>query len=214
MRIAIIDGQINSDAVTAECTRYQVSNGNVQETTKNCNKMSHGTIVSQIIGLFAKFDEIIILEILYEEEIGNIQNLIAALEWCTQENVNLINLSIGTTEKEDFEPLKKICMQLKKQGKLLIAAEHNQGLQAAPALFDGVISVKKMRMKHFMIYNKRKNQILISGEKWLRLKDGSYTKSVNCNSYACACATSVLSRKGKRIINDRNQKCYKIIWTK
>lgn len=37
---------------------------------------------------------------------------------------------------------------------------------------------------------------------------------MNCNSYACAYATSVILRKGKDFINDRDKKRYKVIWTK
>lgn len=213
MKVAIIDGKVNADLVGSNIKRYEVLNGKVEASSSNTDRISHGTIVSQIIFQYGRYGQIYVLEILNDEEKGDIQNLVTALEWCLNKDIDIINMSIGSTEKKDSKKIRFICKQLSRQGKIIVAAENNYGITSVPSKFTEVISVKKISLSKIMIYDSRKKRILVSGEKWLKFADGTYSKTHPCNSYACAVATGIISRKVNMLQNDRNKRHYKIIWT-
>lgn len=212
MKIVIIDGKVNADLVRSNIKRYEVLNGKVEASTSDTERISHGTIVSQIISQYGRYGQIYVLEILNDEEKGDIQNLVTALEWCLNKDIDIINMSIGSTEKKDSKKIRFLCKQLFGQGKIIVAAENNYGIISVPSKFTEVISVKRINLPKILIYDARKNRILVSGEKWLKFADGTYSKTQSCNSYACAVATGIISRKVNILQNDRSKKHYKIIW--
>lgn len=217
MRICIIDGLTDKELVTHNLHRYKVENGEVklhEQSEQGASGISHGTVGCQMISQYGKFDEIYLVEVLDETESGSIDNLETALQWCLNQEIDMINLSIGSIEEDNFPILKELCQKLYEQGKIIIAAENNNGICSAPSIFDEVVSVKRIKMHHMMIYDCKKNRILVFGEKWLRFNNESYTRTQNSNSYACAFASSVISRKDKNRINDSCKWRYKILWTK
>ena len=212
MRVAIIDGKVNADLVRSSIKRYEVLNGKVEESSSNTDFISHGTIVSQIISQYGRYNQIYVLEILNDEEKGNIKNLVTALEWCFNKDIDIINMSVGSTVKKDSKRIRSLCKQLSMQGKVIVAAENNYGIASVPSRFTEVISVKHINCPKIMLYDSSKNRIFVSGEKWMKFANGTYSKTQCCNSYACAVATGVISRKVNILQNDRGKKHYKIIW--
>lgn len=115
-----------------------------------CKGFTPATIVTKIIEQYGHYDKLDHIEILNQEGLGNIVNLIVALKWCISQDVDIINLSLGTTCKEDFEELGIVCEQLINQGKIIIAAEHNLGYYSMPSSLNKVISVKSIRIPFFV----------------------------------------------------------------
>lgn len=217
MRICIIDGLTDKELVTHNLHRYKVENGEVklhEQSEQKSSRISHGTVVCQMISQYGKFDEIYLVEVLDETESGTIENLETALRWCLNQEIDMINLSIGSIEEDNFPVLKELCQKLYEQGKIIIAAENNNDIYSAPSIFDEVVSVKRIKLRHILIYDCKKNRIFISGKKWLRFHNESYTRTQNSNSYACAFASCVISRKDKNRIYDSSKWRYKILWTK
>ena len=73
---------------------------------------------------------------------GNIDDLVMALEWCVESNVNLISMSIGTTHYIDSAKLFIVVNHIVKKGICLIASADNNGCITYPACFDGCIGVQ------------------------------------------------------------------------
>lgn len=148
------------------------------------------------------------METFYLIDFENVHNDgIANIESMTKEdhvhifstqNATNIRQDIFGLEEDNFPVLKELCQKLYEQGKLIIAAENNNDIYSAPSIFDEVVSVKRIKLRHILIYDCKKNRIFISGKKWLRFHNESYTRTQNSNSYACAFASCVISRKDKK----------------
>ena len=179
-----------------------------------CKGITHATIVTRIIEQYGHYDKLDHIEILNQEGFGNIDDLIVALKWCISQDVDIINLSLGTTCEEDFEELGIVCEQLINQGKIIIAAEHNLGYYAMPSSLNKVLSVKTIRTPFFIIWDKKKNRMLTNGKIWITTKDNGHIKTQSFNSYACAYITSLISKKGTGVYCEKikNRRGFQVFW--
>jgi hypothetical protein len=71
----------------------------------------------------------------------NINDLELALRWCASNNIDLINLSMGTTRYFDSCILQETMKRLSNSGTILVAGASNRGLITYPAAFDSSIGV-------------------------------------------------------------------------
>lgn len=92
--------------------------------------------------------EIYFIEIL--EDSGcmvNISLLLTALQWCLVNDINIINLSIGTTSIKDMPMLYEIVSRLIAKDITIVSACSNSNKMTFPAFFSNVVGVRA-------IYNK------------------------------------------------------------
>jgi len=89
--------------------------------------------------------ELSFINIWEDDEINaNINDLVVALSWCLENNVTLINLSLGTTRFSDISELFDIIKKLVKKNIIIVAASSNANRLTFPASFDQVIAVKAL----------------------------------------------------------------------
>ena len=218
MRIVIIDGLLDSNILvnSDKLTLLKVTDSKVCEKGRKdeCKGFTHATVVAKIIEQYGHYDKLDHIEILNQEGLGSIDDLIVALKWCISQDVDIINLSLGTTCEEDFEELDIVCEQLINQGKIIIAAEHNLGYYSMPSSMNKVLSVKIIRIPFFSIWDKKNNRMLTNGRIWITTKDNGYIKTQNFNSYACAYITSLISKKGTGVYRgkNKNRRGFKVFW--
>ena len=67
--------------------------------------------------------------------------LVAGIAWCVDNGMDLVNLSLGTTDVTFREQLQDVCRKACEAGVILVAAESNDGRESYPAVFDEVIGV-------------------------------------------------------------------------
>ena len=67
--------------------------------------------------------------------------LLAALEWSIEQGMDVVNLSLGTTDSDFAARLRAACQRAASAGVVLVAAEHNEGKESYPATFPEVIGV-------------------------------------------------------------------------
>jgi uncharacterized NAD-dependent epimerase/dehydratase family protein len=67
--------------------------------------------------------------------------LIAALKWAIALEMDVVNLSLGSTDTTLMNALFRVCRQARDAGVLVVAAEHNEGRESYPAIFPEVIGV-------------------------------------------------------------------------
>jgi len=111
---------------------------------KKGKQLNHGTICYQILSDNTRDLNYVLhcIEVIPSNgKKGNIKNLIIALEWCLENNIQIISLSIGTRDVLDGEQLKPIIDKLYKNGVIIIAAFNNSYTMTYPATFDNVIGV-------------------------------------------------------------------------
>ena len=81
--------------------------------------------------------------------------LVAALEWTITQQMDVVNLSLGSTDLTRREDLREVCRRAEKAGVVVVAAEHNEGRESYPAIFPEVIGVSGGRVYGLYDYHYR-----------------------------------------------------------
>ena len=143
MKVAIIDDGISLRNINGHS--YEVVNSIITKApidNKRLKELSHGSICAYIIKDISNIDEFTDIKILDAKKRGNIDDLVIALNWCLENKIKLINMSIGTLNYHDSKKLELPIKKLINAGSILVAAIHNTGLITFPAFCDGVIAVR------------------------------------------------------------------------
>jgi subtilisin family serine protease len=102
----------------------------------------HGTACADIIGRLAPKCELWSVRVLDEKTKGSSKALIAALAWTIGEGADVINLSLGTREREMADPLRSLVDAAYRKKLLVVAAANNlPGIASYPAVFTSLVSV-------------------------------------------------------------------------
>lgn len=106
------------------------------------DKYGHGTAIYNIIRKCSNIAEILNIKI-SDLEYGIEQGiLIDVLEYIyNNEDVDIINLSLGISVSEDNERLQDVCSKLTEKGVIICSAFDNSGAVSYPACFENVIGV-------------------------------------------------------------------------
>ena len=99
----------------------------------------HGTACAGIIRRKAPEAGIYSIRIFDESLVVHARPLVAAIRWAMGQGMDVVNISLGTTEFLD--EVEEACREAVKRGIILIAAGHNEGLTSFPAAIPEVISV-------------------------------------------------------------------------
>lgn len=150
MNIAIIDDGINIDQFLKhgkEVMYFYINEDSqvisIKKDAAANENSSHGTICAEILYSYAESFKLTIIKISMDKDsLGNIDDLICALSWCESNNIDLINLSIGTSTFSDFLKIEKSVKSLTKSGIIIVAANNNNGQITYPAYLPNVIGVK------------------------------------------------------------------------
>ncbi len=102
----------------------------------------HGTICTYIIKSNVENSKLYSVRILDESGNGFINSISPALEWCYQNDIQLVNLSLGTTHFHDKNKIREIVNRYAYKGMIIVAATSNNGYTTYPASFSNVISVE------------------------------------------------------------------------
>ena len=101
----------------------------------------HGTACAGIIRKKAPDAALYSVRIFDASLIADGRVLIAAIQWCIDNEMDVVNLSLGTTDVTFKKALQKVCRKAVDAGVILVAAESNDGLESYPAVFPEVIGV-------------------------------------------------------------------------
>ena len=141
--VAIIDDGINTSWFPKkQFIEHFTSN---QETVLPCepaNDFTHGSVCYQIFREYTHVPHRIISIKPLDSETGSGQkdNLLSALHWCTNQDIDLIHMSIGTRQFLDFVPIAKAVKALSQT--VIVAACSNQNTLTFPACIPGVLGVQ------------------------------------------------------------------------
>ena len=101
----------------------------------------HGTACAGIIVKKAPKAELYAVRI-FDRSLGTDGRcLVAALRWAIEHGMDVVNLSLGTTDVAFRDELSEVCSEAAEAGAILVAAEHNCGVESYPALLSQVIGV-------------------------------------------------------------------------
>lgn len=146
VKVAIIDSGIDRShemlqRVTAGIC-FEFSAGNVLTSEDYRDSSGHGTAVASIIKKKAPGTELYAIKIFDQSLIVEQKILLESIRWAIDQNVDIINLSLGTTDAQVKQNLLDVCQVAVNKNIAIVAAEHNSGQESYPAYFSNVIGVK------------------------------------------------------------------------
>lgn len=146
VKIAVIDNGIDNTLIAfgLENKVYvdSVSKCVMDDKDMSSVNFAHGTLCAYIIKKNVVNSELYSVRILDENGKGLINSISPALEWCYQNGIRLVNLSLGTTHFHDKNKVREIINRYAYKGMILVAATSNSGYTTYPASFSNVISVE------------------------------------------------------------------------
>ncbi|MFJ7362878.1 S8 family peptidase [Peribacillus frigoritolerans] len=147
IRVAILDSGIDKTHKEFKGLNFKEYNA-ITPTKPIIDELGHGTAVTGIIaskgieisGITRKL-ELYDVKVLNEKGTGEIENVIQGIEWCIQQDVDVINISFGFSSNQ--ESLKNVINKALGANIVIVAASGNTlGLSVDyPAKYDGVLSI-------------------------------------------------------------------------
>lgn len=115
----------------------------IRKSNHNCAvKISHGTLCAAIICKFAPNANIISIKITNSDTMKSTKRqLFKAFEWCEENHIKLINLSMGTADSREFSDIRQEVNRLFSKGIIIVSAYNNLNIYTYPASLPNVIGV-------------------------------------------------------------------------
>jgi subtilisin len=101
----------------------------------------HGTACAAIIRELAPEVELISLRVLSSNLTGSAWNFANAVEWCLDHDVQVMNLSLSTSNEKYAETFYDLLDRADRQRVLIVSAMNNERKRSIPSEFSGVFSV-------------------------------------------------------------------------
>jgi len=133
IKVAIIDSGIHADHPHVGGIAGGVGVMAQGYTADFLDRLGHGTAVAGAIREKAGQEAALYAVKVFDRRLSaGIDTIVRALEWCAEEEMDVINMSLGTTNPEHEEPLRRVV-----GGRSLVVAAAN----ALPGTLPGVIAV-------------------------------------------------------------------------
>lgn len=141
VKIAIVDNGINDNLINiTEHLKIDENNQCIIESGSAYHQVfSHGTNCALIIRKYFPEAELYSIKILDDKGKGIIEKLEPAFDWCCEREIQLVNLSFGTTHFQDKPAIRKIVNHYANRGMIIVAAASNSGYKSFPASLSNVI---------------------------------------------------------------------------
>ena len=137
-RVAVVDSGIDATHQGVGVVRHV----HLEDfTSGDTDCAGHGTACAGIIHGKAPGALLYSLAILDETLSAPPSALLAALVWALQQRMDVVNLSLGTTDLTFRDRLADVCAQACRAGVIIVAAEREDGRPSYPAVFPEVIGV-------------------------------------------------------------------------
>jgi subtilisin family serine protease len=101
----------------------------------------HGTGCIDIIRRIAPDAEIVPIRVFGQHIETSPGTLQAAIRWAMEQELPLVNVSLGTLRQDAMKPLYVTCERARRRGSILVTAAHNVSEWSFPAVFENVLSV-------------------------------------------------------------------------
>jgi subtilisin family serine protease len=142
VRVAVIDSGVHASHPHVGGVAGGVGiNADGSEHEDYVDRLGHGTAVTAVIREKAPAAEIFIIKVFDRELAATGVALVAACRRALRERVDIVNLSLGTTNPEHAAALSEVVGELKENGALIVAAGEQDGVRWLPGSLDGVCGV-------------------------------------------------------------------------
>ena len=149
VRVAVIDSGIEADhpaldgCVDTEAGVTVATEGDDPALVggPHGDSFGHGTACAGIVHSIAPAATLVSVKVLGDGLNGTAAAFLRGLEWCVEEGIEVVNLSIGTTRRDWALALHEICDQAYFAGTFVVTAANNIARPSFPSLYSSVASV-------------------------------------------------------------------------
>lgn len=146
VRVALIDSRVNAGhshvGFLAGGVGFSLTaSGEVQETAEYEDRLGHGTALAGVLRAKAPQVEIYAVKIFADRLAASIDVLDTALRWAIEQQMHLINLSLGTANPQHRERLIATVAQASASGSIIVASSPPGQADVLPAALPDVIGV-------------------------------------------------------------------------
>ncbi len=199
VRVAVIDSGVCHKKYKSigKIESYIVKDKKITVDDTEYNSYTHGSCCAAIIDKYSNFEfELISIKVLDEYGRGNIDDLLCALIFCIDHNIEIVSLSCGTIVKKDFKKVQKVLKRRKRNLNIIIAAQNNNKQTTFPACSTYAIGVRCNAEMHNLRYNILSNEadgieVEASGIHIISNEGKNYV-TPPCSSYANAMITGIV----------------------
>ena len=142
VRIAVVDSGVHADHPHVGGVSGGIAIGTAGELSNDyVDRLGHGTAVAAAIREKAPECELLVVRVFDRTLTTTGQALVAAIEWSALQGVQLINLSLGTSNQEHAPALAAAVAKAAEHGAIVISAAPQEGAAWLPGGLPGVIAV-------------------------------------------------------------------------
>lgn len=190
VRVAVVDSGIN-------CGRLKDYRGIDLTSSESglSDNIGHGTACVHIVADKAPLSEIVLVKVFDRALECQPETLCRALEWALDNQVDIVNISMGTTDPRSESLLGNACRRATNLGLMIVAAADNFGRPSYPAVVPQVLGVSASSARGRFDYfyeSQHEIQCLAFGGRQ-RLQWGDKGKFQGGTSFATAHLTGILA---------------------
>ena len=175
IKIAIIDSGVSASSRFLKNVEAGIAIGFERDRIKYSDDITdqngHGTTIFEIINMNIENAGYYIIKIFEKELKAPVENLVDGIRWAIAQNMDIINISLGTISNKKLDELKKICMRAHYERIKIVSCLSNKNEIAYPGWFTQVYCVCK---RNVMEKRKIKKNLIIIKDKTLQKEPNSY----------------------------------------
>jgi subtilisin family serine protease len=141
VRVAVIDSGVHASHPHIGGVAGGVTIGTEVDENIYTDVIGHGTAVMAAIKEKAPEAEYFAVRVFYTSLRTTVDWLLRAIEWSLANNIDVINLSLGTRNQAHKERFAAVIARAMEKGAILVSAREAHGEPALPGILPGVIGV-------------------------------------------------------------------------
>ena len=143
VHIGIIDSGVNPvhPHVGAVAGGARILSGEADSANDYLDYIGHGTAVAGAIREKAPDAQLYAVKVFDRALTTNIETIIKAIDWCVENEMDVINLSLGTVNDEHRQAIEQAVARAAEKGTVLVAAREMLGKPSLPGCLPSVIGV-------------------------------------------------------------------------
>ncbi len=208
VRVAILDTGVDTGhPALAGCVQTanqvkQVGRQIVCRPTDEGDVVGHGTACAGIIHQLAPEAELHSVRVMGGDASGTLEQLMYGLKWAIDNDMHVINLSLGSVQKRLVLQLHELVDQAYYKGLILVAAANNYGRTSYPACFASLIAVDNQSFKDALQFHYRlgnRVELIANGIYVKAPSPGGKYRWFTGTSFACPQITGLVARLRSRL---------------
>ena len=141
VRIGMIDTGVNSAHPHVGNIAGGVTIGTNRETPGYEDGLGHGTAIAALLHQQAPEAQLIAVKVFDRTLATSRDAVIRAIDWCLQNEIDIINLSLGTANSAHRSEFEYAVRRIRACGRAIVSAHGINGTLALPGCLPGVIAV-------------------------------------------------------------------------